>query len=270
MCAREASSCARCRWILYSALSGSACTALVKYVTAASQSDDPRRLLALAEGGSGRAAGGQNGDQDNTCKSASHVSCQLQLPVARPSFQIGFRAPCSLPVAKHARTGNWTLDLSLAPKWNRSPARAVGIFHDDRLHADLHDPIAAVNYLPFAPVEHIPAVRERRDLARPAASNDAEELQRNRRRPGRLRRLDWPAEAARAPASSSERRLRRRRLGLKSKRIPPPSLSAPAAAAPARPGAHRGRSDRPLPAWLGRAALVRLDGPELGVAEGHS
>src|SRR5438445_5168318 len=38
-CMREASSCARRRLILYSALSGALWTAVVKYVTAASQSD---------------------------------------------------------------------------------------------------------------------------------------------------------------------------------------------------------------------------------------
>ena len=148
----------------------------------------PHRLLPMTERASRRAAREENGHRDHQPDSSHYFFVPL-LPSQR----------------------------------NRGASAAVGIFQDDRLDADFHDAVSAIDDIAFLAVEHRLAVGERRDFRAAGRIDRAEELQLNRRRPGRYYRWRrWRRSRASSRAASGagrRRRRQRRRLRLKAERV---------------------------------------------------
>src|SRR4051812_31549873 len=187
MWSRAALCIARSSEILNIALSGSSCTALVKCVTAVSQSPAradscPRRYARPAA-------------QPETSAASTIRPTSLCFNAGTP-FNVAARTRgqqrdrCCGPARSLARRTPFEAD--------RGAPFAVDILDDQRLDADPDQPIAAVDDVPFGAVVGAATVAHGRDL-QPLLLHDADELQRDRRR----RR--WPDDRRR-PGHDRRRR----------------------------------------------------------------
>src|SRR5262245_45889250 len=203
---RDAVCVARSSVILYSALFGSSWTALVKCVTAASQSpareaSSPlRKALVAAE------------HPDTTSESTIRAT-SLCLNTALHVDPASSRASgCSFLPA----------DAFLTRHADRLLASMIEVLHRHALDADLQQPVLAGHDVPFASPPRLLAIAERRKLLPRLRLEDADELQRDRRRPRRWRRRRrrrWDVIRTPRPRSRGRRRGQRRRVELE--RVPP-------------------------------------------------